>query len=116
MIAVASLGVLGVATAGVGTAAWYTANSAATASGSLTVTESSISAGDYNINFEVAPTDSELQLGHVATEANVSAELNGIDSLTAGDLVYGVISNGVVVMRKCASISDFGTTFTITPS
>lgn len=120
--AIAAL-VLGLGAAVSSTVAWYTADAnakvnVAAATGNLTSTASSIDAGDYTINFTVTPTDSELELSHVATGAEASSGVSGIAaaSLNEGDLIYGVISNGTATMRKCATSSNFVSGYTITAS
>ena len=108
-----------IATGALGVKAWYTADAnakvnAATATGNLTTTASSIDAGTYTINFTVTPGDSELELSHVVTSADVSGGLNGIASPTAGKLVYGVISNGTATMREVTTLpGNFATNFSI---
>ena len=115
--------VLGLAATTSATVAWYTADAnakvnASAATGNLTSTASSIDAGTYTINFTVTPTDSELELSHVANGTEASSGLSGIAaaSLNEGDLVYGIISNGTATMRKCATSSNFISGFSISAS
>lgn len=112
---------LGLAASVTGTVAWYTANSNATvnanaATGNLTSTTSTINAGEYSINFTVTPTASQLQLSHVVEAAEASAGLNGVTSPAAGDLIYGVISNGTATMRKCGGATGFISAYSISAS
>ena len=65
------------------------------------------------MNFTVSVNDSQLQLSHVVTAAEESSGLNGIASVEEGDLVYGVISNGVANMRKVTAADDFIATITV---
>ncbi len=109
---------LGMAASVTGTVAWYTADSNAkvnvtAATGNLTSTASSITAGTYTINFTVTPADSELELSHVATEAGTDGAGTAVAS---GDLIFGVVSNGTVNTRKCATSSNFISGYTIAPS
>ncbi len=93
-------------------------NSGHVPTGNLISTASSINAGTYTVNFTVTPTDSQLELSHVATGAEASSGLAGIAaaSLNEGDLVYGIISNGAATMRKCATSSNFISGYTIAAS
>lgn len=112
---------LGMAASVTGTVAWYTADSNAkinvnTASGNIGSTTSTITAGVYSVNFNVAPAVANLELTHVVTSAEASAGLNGAGTLTAGDMVYGVISNGTATMRKITGTlgTNYVTTLNIT--
>jgi len=115
--AIAAL-VLGLGAAVSSTVAWYTADAnakvnVAAATGNLTTTASSINAGEYTINFTVTPTDSQLELSHVAAEAGTDG---AGASVAVGDLIYGVISHGAATTRKCATSSNFISAYTISAS
>ena len=119
LVAVAAMGLLAVGTAGVGTMAWYTADanatvkSAAGTGGSLETTTSTISAGQYVINFVIAPVDDELELSHVATAAGTDG---AGATIAVGDLIYGVVSNGTATTRKCAAVTNFITSYSVEAS
>ena len=99
--------------------AWYTADanatvkSAAGTGGSLETTTSTISAGQYVINFVIAPVDDELELSHVASAAGTDG---AGASIAVGDLVYGVVSNGTATTRKCTAVTNFITSYSVTAS
>lgn len=104
------------------TFAWYQAQSnaavnVATASGNLTATASQVALANYTINFTVTPVTSTLQLSHVATSAEGTADEVGgvaVDDLDAGDLVYGGVHNGTVQVIKAGSATGFITGYSIT--
>lgn len=111
---------LGLAASTTATVAWYTANSNATvksaaATGSLSTTTSSIQAGEYVVDFTITPAANTLQLSHVATSNEATNGVSGIDAadLTAGDLIFGVVSNGKATMRKCADSTNFITSYSV---
>ena len=123
LIGVAAMGLVAASAGAVSTFAWYTNNqnatvNANTASGNLTTTKSTVSAGTYSINFTVTPAKTQLELSHVASSDEASSGVNGIAaaSLNAGDLIFGAISNGTATMRKCEAATNFITSYSITAS
>lgn len=109
---------------GTGTYAWYSATSNASASvgtnttGDLSAAGSTIAAGSYTINLGVSLAKSTLELSHVVTTQEASSGLNGVTAPAAGELVYGVINQGVANMAKVetANLANYVTTYSVSAS
>ena len=123
LIAVAAMGLVASATAGVSTMAWYQAQANAGialgngGSGSLTTEASTLEAINHSIDFtiDLADDDDKLELSHVVTAAEADAGLGGISaaSLTTGDLVYGGLYKGAVKLKKAEATTNLITTYTV---